>query len=64
MFACFVFTLFLAVLTDNTYKVSPDDNIVENELANEDQLTNEIVFDTVLKILNDAEHRGIKPNFD
>lgn len=49
LFVCFVLMLALAALTDNNYKISLDDNIVESELATKNQLSNEIVLDTVLK---------------
>jgi len=49
LFICFVFMLLLAALTDNSYKVSLDDTIVESEIATKNELSNEIVFDTVLK---------------
>ncbi len=49
MFVFFVLMLLLAVLTDNAHEVRVNDKIVEAELAIENQLTNEIVSDNVLK---------------
>lgn len=49
MFVFFVLMLLLAVLTDNTNEIIVNDKMVESELAMENQLTNEIVTDDVLK---------------
>jgi len=49
MFAFFVLTLVLALLTDNTQEVILNDKMVESELATENQLTHEIVSDEGLK---------------
>jgi len=49
MFAFFVLMLLLAVLTDNTNEVMVNDKMVESELAVENQLTNEVLSDDILK---------------
>ncbi len=49
MFAFFVLMLLLAALTDNSREVVLNDNIVQSELATDNQLTNEIVLDDSLK---------------
>lgn len=49
MFAFFVLMLLLAALTDNSREVVLNDNIVQSELAKDNQLTNEIVLDDSLK---------------
>ena len=49
MFAFFILMLLLAALTDNSREVILDANIVQSELAKDNQLTNEIVLDDSLK---------------
>lgn len=49
MLCFFVLMLFLAVLTDNSNDVMVNDKMVESELATENQLTNEVMSDDILK---------------
>ncbi len=49
MFVFFVLMLLLAALTDHSNEVIVNDKIVISELATDNQLTNDVVSDHVLK---------------
>lgn len=49
MFGFLILMLVLAVLTNNTQEVIVNDKIVEREFTTENQLTNEIVSENILK---------------